>query len=145
MALVTGKLFTESKLTWASHRMARWIARIASTRADLRHHPASARLAVAVDALTRRPDYVNGTAKDMEGWIRELSDLHAARKQRAQRTQSMNVMSGIAASTQGAKCVHTLVVAESPLARIKAGMLGGNDREMQRLGCEWRDGVWTRF
>lgn len=144
-ALVTGKLFSESQPSWASHRMARWIARIASTRADLRHHPASARLAVAVDALTRRPDYVNGTAKDMDGWIRELSELHAARKQRAQQTQSMQVMSGIAATPQGAKCMYTLVVAESPLARIKAGTLGSDDRQMQRLGCEWRDGIWTRF
>ena len=48
-ALVTGKLFTESKLTWASHRMARWI-RIASTRADLRHHPALEHIEGAADA-----------------------------------------------------------------------------------------------
>ena len=53
-------------------------------------------------------------------WIREFSDLHAARKQRAQQApKSIQVLSGVQAKSQGARCVNTLVVAESPLSRIK--------------------------
>ena len=145
-ALVTGKLLEESQPAWASHRMARWISRIASTRAGLRHHPASARLVIAVDALTRRPDYVEGTAKDMARWIAELSELHAARKQRAQVTRpSLHVLTGVRSASRGVRCVQTIVVATSPLERIQAGMLGDNDKELRRLGCEKRNGLWTRF
>lgn len=117
--------------------MARWISRTATTRADLRHHPASARLAIAVIALTRRQNCVEGTEKDMARWIGELSELHAARKQRAQMpSRSLHVLTGVRSASRGVRCVQTLVVANSPLERIQAGMLGANERELRRLGCE---------
>ena len=97
--------------------------------------PPGARLVIAVDALTRRPDYVEGTAKDMARWIAELSELHATRKQRAQVTRrSLHVLTGVRSASRGVRCVQTIVVATSPLERIQAGMLGDNDKELRRLG-----------
>ena len=65
-AIANGKLFEKSATSYATHRMARWIGKISHIRATLRHHPATNPVAIHVDHLSRRPDFVKSTTKDMQ-------------------------------------------------------------------------------
>ena len=51
---------------------------------------------------------------------------------------SLHVLTGLHSSSQGVHCVNTLVVANSLSGRIQAGMLGANEEELWRHGCEKR-------
>lgn len=70
--LVTGKIFDVTQPHHNSHRIVRWIERIQHVRAQLLHHKASSADAKMVDALSRRPDYVQATKKDNYVWMENI-------------------------------------------------------------------------
>ena len=137
-ALANGRIFEQSATTYTTHRMARWIGKIAHIRATLLHHPASDKLAIHVDHVSRRPDFVTATTKDMEKWLEEVKAVHQRKSQGSEDTQGATFV--LDTIEDGEVLIHAN---PSILERIAIGLRGISEEVLTHAGATPdQDGIW---
>lgn len=136
--LQTGQIFDVSQPHHRNHRIARWVEKLATVRADLRHHSATEATAKVVDAFSRRPDYVRATKRDLEAWLEDIKAAYAR-----DRPQPEEFMAVLTLNETDSTATCRLHAERDFVERIRAGFVGADEQQLETQGyVQDADGLW---